>query len=150
MYLFLNRGAGMSTGKAAAQAAHAAVEAYLATPESNLKRVWHRGGHYTKIVLAADDETHLHTIQRYLFDRGFESQLIVDEGMTEVRPHTATALGVEIVDKDHAHAQATFSTFSLYHDPKVKAWRQRWSLHTNGFLRPGKVWVEDKSVRVSP
>jgi peptidyl-tRNA hydrolase len=132
MYIFLNAGAGMSTGKAAAQAAHAAVEAYrLSCPpapdrpeqmgyfvQSGIVNRWYQGGHYKKIVLRADDEQHLHTIQRYLEDRGFKTKLIVDEGMTEVRPHTATALGVEVVNKDDGHTAATFSTFDLFRDPQ--------------------------------
>lgn len=132
----------MSTGKAAAQAAHAAVEAYLLTPDTNLKRVWHRGGHYKKIVLAADDELHLHTIRQYLYDRHFDTALIVDEGATEVRPHSATALGVEIVDKDHAHAAATFSSFSLYKDdPRVVI------LESTGRVSPQEVELTRRLVR---
>ena len=118
MYIVLNQGLGMSTGKAAAQAAHAAVEAYIASPDNNLKRVWHRGGHYTKIVLAAKDGEELKTMQHYLFVRDFESELIIDEGRTEIDPFTPTALGCHIVDKDDAHVRATFSTFQLYRDPK--------------------------------
>lgn len=118
MYIVLNKGAKMSTGKAAAQAAHAAVEAYIATPESNTKRVWHRGGHYTKIVLEAVDAEQLKTFKSYLSDRGFDSVLIIDEGRTEIDAFTPTALGCCIVDKDNAHVQATFSTFKLYKDPK--------------------------------
>jgi PTH2 family peptidyl-tRNA hydrolase len=116
MYIVLNKGAEMSPGKLAAQAAHAAVEAYLASPDSNLKRVWHRGGHYTKIVLEARDAEHLCNIERYINERGFDTRLIIDEGRTEVAPHTPTALGVEIVDKHDAHVQATFGTFDLYRE----------------------------------
>lgn len=115
MYIILNKGLGMSTGKAAAQAAHAAVEAYILTPnDSNLKRLWHRGGHYKKIVLEARDANHLRDAERYINDRGFQTVLIIDEGHTEVAPLTPTAVGVEIVDKHHPHAAATFSTFDLY------------------------------------
>jgi peptidyl-tRNA hydrolase len=109
----------MSTGKSAAQAAHAAVEAYIGS-DSNIRNVWWLGHHYTKLVLEAEDESHLHTIQKYIEDRGFRSRLIIDEGRTEIRPHTATALGVEIVDKDDPHVEATFSTFKLYKDPQPK------------------------------
>lgn len=130
MYIFLNAGAGMSTGKAAAQAAHAGVEAYRIscglvphqpqedqTPkESAVVRHWYKGGHYKKIVLRANDAQHLLTIQHYLADRDFLTALIVDEGMTEVEPHTPTALGVEVADKDHPHVAATFSTFDLYRE----------------------------------
>ena len=115
MYLFLNKGLGMSAGKLAAQAAHAAVEAYtISQPE--LIEQWRLGQHYTKLTMQARDEQHLYTIQRYIADRGIRSQMIFDEGATEIEPHQATALGVPIVDKDDPHIEATFSTFQLYRD----------------------------------
>lgn len=119
MYIILNKAAGMSTGKAAAQAAHAAVEAYLITPDNNTKRVWHKGGHYAKVVLEAKDEQDLRVKQQYIEDRGFATKLIIDEGRTEIDPFTPTALGVEILDKDHPHVGATFSSFGLYKDAEI-------------------------------
>lgn len=113
MYIFANRGAGMSKPKMAAQVAHAAVEAYIASPWA-MQNAWYVGNHYTKVVLDAEDETHLHTIQKYLEERGFTTKLIIDEGRTEIRAYTATALGVEIVDKDNEHVAATFSGFKTY------------------------------------
>lgn len=118
MYLFVNDGLDMSAGKIAAQVAHAAVEAYLATPDNNTKRVWHRGGHYAKYVMHARDSEHLRDIERYLNDRGFDTVLIIDEGHTEIDPIQPTALGVVIVDRDDAHVQATFSSFDLYRKPR--------------------------------
>lgn len=115
-YIILNKGAKMSTGKAAAQAAHASVEAYIATPDNNTKRVWHKGGHYMKVVLEAQDADDLIVKQKYIEDRGFATKLIIDEGRTEIDPFTPTALGVEILDKDHPHVAATFSSFKLYKD----------------------------------
>lgn len=120
MYIFLNRGLNMSTGKAAAQAAHAAVEAYVLSKERNdmagagLFTAWRSGGHYTKLVMEARDETHLLVIQKYIEARGFRTALIIDEGRTEIPAHTATALGVQIVDKDAPHTAATFESFALY------------------------------------
>jgi peptidyl-tRNA hydrolase len=115
MYLLSNPSIPMSTGKRGAQLAHAAVEAYLASPDNNLKRVWHRGGHYKKIVLQTDD---LRVAERYLNDRGFKTVLIIDEGHTEFEADlTPTAVGCAIVDKDDAHVAATFSAFKLYRDP---------------------------------
>lgn len=119
MYLFLNRGLGMSTGKSAAQAAHAAVEAFRISDPS-LIHEWYLGGHYTKLVMAAVDAEHLGTIERYIEDRGFKTQLIIDEGRTEIVAHSATALGVEVVDKDDPHVAATFGAFKLYRDDPVK------------------------------
>lgn len=124
MYIFLNRGLGMSTGKAAAQSAHAAVEAYIKSQQNQrlgedgrvLLEEWRLGLHYTKIVLEARDEAHLRNIERYLTDRWFDSALIIDEGRTEIEPMSVTALGVEIVDKDDPHTKATFEHFELYKD----------------------------------
>lgn len=115
MYIFLNKGLGMSLGKAAAQAGHAAIEGYILSDKKLLKD-WYSGGHYTKLVMQARDEGHLKTIQKYLEDRGFKTSLIIDEGMTEIDAHQATALGVEVVDKEDKHTEDTFSTFDLYRD----------------------------------
>ena len=121
MYLFLNRGLGMSVGKASAQVAHAAVEAYNLSdlPEDDEEKEfliprWYRGGHYTKLVLLAENNDHIKTIQKYLEDRGFKTKLIIDEGRTEIAPHQPTALGVELVDKLDPHVKETFSSFELY------------------------------------
>lgn len=138
MYIILNKSLGMSTGKAAAQAAHAAVEAYrismLQHPlypervvphlpakelyETNAVRLWYKGGHYTKIVLETEGD--LKSVSEYLHARGFNNALIIDEGRTEIAPFTPTAIGCAIVDKDNPHVQATFGQFPLYRDePKV-------------------------------
>lgn len=127
MYIFVNRGLGMSPGKMAAQAAHAAVEAYqISSP--GMTDEWYLGGHYCKLVMEADDELHLHTIDRYLKDRGFGTALIIDEGHTEIRAHSVTALGVEISDRDHPHTKATFSDFKLYgrDRPKIPTTTEGW------------------------
>lgn len=115
MYIFLNKGLGMSTGKSAAQVAHAAVEAFRVS-DTRLVEEWYVGGHYTKVIMEAEDEQHLHAIKYYVEKRGFKTELIVDEGRSEVRPHTATALGVEIVDKDDPHVTRTFESFKTYRD----------------------------------
>ena len=115
MYLFANKGLNLRSGKLASQIAHAAVQAYkLSDPK--LVKEWEFGLHYTKLVMQARDAEHLQTIQKYLYDRGFKSHLVIDEGMAEIDPHTPTALGVEIVDRDDPQVAATFSTFELYRD----------------------------------
>lgn len=115
MYIFINKGLGMSTGKIASQAAHASVEAYRIS-KKDLVDEWYKGGHYMKLVMQAKNATQLFQIERYLQDRGFKTSMIIDEGLTEIQPHTATALGVEVVDRDDPHTLATFSTFELYKD----------------------------------
>src|ERR1044072_8487612 len=89
----------MSTGKAAAQAAHAAVEGFrLTDPDSKLYHDWQLGGHYTKIVLMTDD---LHNAKMYLDARGIDCALILDEGRTEFSTDlTQTAIGCALVNRD--------------------------------------------------
>lgn len=118
MYIFVNKGLGMSTGKIAAQASHAAVEAYkLSKPQ--LIEEWYKGKHYTKLILEANSAAHLFQIERYIKDRGFQTAMIIDEGLTEIDAHQATALGIEVVDRDDEHTAATFQLFQLFKD-KVK------------------------------
>jgi peptidyl-tRNA hydrolase len=135
MYIFINKGLGMSPGKIAAQAGHAACEAllmshpatsshtqygnttsYSLTQQNDLWNAWRTGLHYAKYVMEARDSEHLLYIDRYLRDRGFRTVLIVDEGHTEIEPIQPTALGVALVDKDDPHTDATFSSFNLYQE----------------------------------
>jgi peptidyl-tRNA hydrolase len=115
MYLILRspESLPMTAGKAAAQAAHAAVEAYrLTDPNSNLHKDWYVANHYTKIVLQTDD---LFVAQQYLGERGIQTALIIDEGRTEFEGNlTPTALGCALVNKDNPHIQDTFAAFKLY------------------------------------
>lgn len=115
-YLFINKGAQMSPGKIAAQAGHAAVEGYKLTSSPALIDAWYEGGGYKKIVLEARNELHIFSIHHYLTRRGIQHEVIIDEGHTEVEPHTATAIGTAIVDKDDPHVAAAFSSFKLYRD----------------------------------
>lgn len=122
MYIFINRSLGMSPGKVGAQAAHAAVEAYRLGflregewwKETGLTKEWYKGGHYCKLVMLAEDDVHLMVIKHYIEERSFKTKLIIDEGHTEIRPHSMTALGVEVVDRDDPHTAATFQDFKLY------------------------------------
>jgi peptidyl-tRNA hydrolase len=117
MYIFVNSQAGMSAGKMAAQAAHAAVEAYRIS-RNDLIQEWYLGKHYTKLVMDGGDGFQLGVIQNYLESRSFASDLIIDEGRTEIEPFTPTALGVEIVDKDDPHTSATFESFKTLRPPR--------------------------------
>lgn len=112
----------MSTGKAAAQAAHASVEGVRISArepngnpwDASIVNRWYRGGHYTKIVLEVADAEALRVAKDYIEARGFKTSLIIDEGRTEIEPMSMTALGVEILDKDQPHVRETFSVFKLY------------------------------------
>ena len=112
MYLFVNKGLGMSPGKMSAQVAHAAVESiFISDPE--LVKTWRLPEkHYIKIVLEARNAEHLDTISKYLEDRKIKTVRIIDEGLTEIEPHQVTALGVEVVDRNVVGK--TFESFSLY------------------------------------
>lgn len=108
----------MSPGKLAAQVAHAAVGAYVRYPVSDeLRHAWWHSGH-TKIVLEARDTEHLLMVERYLDERGVECVLIIDEGRTEIDPHTPTALGTTIVDKDDEGIKLAFLDLRTYKDRK--------------------------------
>src|SRR4051812_47912551 len=101
-YIIANKGLGMSAGKLAAQVAHAAVKGFEMTEEAPGGGIaiaeWNATGH-TKIVLEARDEAHLIAFRDYAKSRGIESWLVIDEGRTEVTPHSPTALGFPILDK---------------------------------------------------
>lgn len=122
MYIFANKGVGMTAPKLSAQVGHAVhlvVDNAFRNGGTVSYNAYMEGGHYTKIVLEARDEDHLRNIAQYLKDRGFKTFAIIDEGRTEIAPHTFTALGAEIVDKDDPHTAATFSSFRTYkEDPK--------------------------------
>src|SRR3990167_8397114 len=97
MYVFINKGLGMSAGKLGSQSAHAAVEAFRISKMDKLAG-WYKGKDYAKLVMQARDENHLQNIQDYLAARGFRSEMIMDEGLTELDSIVKTALGVEVVD----------------------------------------------------
>ena len=62
--------------------------------------------------MEARNEEHLKTIQKYLEDRKIKTALIIDEGRTEIDAHQATALGVEVIDKNEKGE--IFKAFQLY------------------------------------
>ena len=115
IYIFLNKSLGMSVGKAAAQAAHAAVFAASESDESK-QQLWRINPHKTIIVLEARNEAHIRNISTYLKQRGIHTNMIVDEGVNEIDPHTITALSSGILDKNNEHVSLSFSSFSLYKD----------------------------------
>jgi peptidyl-tRNA hydrolase, PTH2 family len=123
MYIFVNRGLKMSPGKLAAQVAHAAIEAYKLSesrgnePGKCLVRQWYEQG-TTKIVMLAEDTEQLLMIERYLKERGYNLHLVIDEGRTEIKSFTPTALGVELVDKDDPKVAEHFGHFKTYREEK--------------------------------
>lgn len=123
MYLIANKGLGMSPGKLAAQVAHAAVKAYEMSPEDFIEQ-WNDSGH-TKIVLEARDTEHLLCVREYLTDKGFDGYLVIDEGRTEIAPHTPTVLGMSLVDKVDEQVQFAFSDLRTYKEETLKELRDQ-------------------------
>ncbi len=78
-------------GKAAAQAAHAAVEAVLRS-EKRVVREWRAEG-MAKIVLKCPGERELLELHQRAKEAGLTSVIITDAGRTVVEPGTKTCLG---------------------------------------------------------
>jgi len=89
----------MSKGKAAAQAAHAAVEAVLIILDSDNPiwhkwlREWRREGQ-KKVVLKARDEKELLELFESAKRLGLPVSIIRDAGRTELPPGTLTAIAI--------------------------------------------------------
>ncbi len=82
----------MSQGKIAAQAAHASLEAYKATPfEGQLE--WEAWGS-KKVILKAESLRSVIEIQKRAKKADLPYALIKDAGRTEVKPGTVTAIGI--------------------------------------------------------
>jgi PTH2 family peptidyl-tRNA hydrolase len=79
-------------GKAAAQAAHASVEAVLRS-NSDTVDTWHAAG-MKKIVLKVTDEKELLRYQQAAKAKGLVASLITDAGKTVVAPGTKTCLAI--------------------------------------------------------
>lgn len=121
-YIVANKGLGMSAGKLAAQCAHASVKGFQISlnedwPEGEPDPIteWDKTGH-TKIVLEANDTAHLQAFREFAKSRGFNSWLVIDEGRTEVAPHSPTALGFPILDKADRDVAHTFADLRTYRD----------------------------------
>lgn len=86
---------GMSTGKTAAQAAHASLESYKKAVSNRklwVKR-WEACG-CKKVVLAAGSLELLKDLHKRAESLRIPCALIKDAGMTEIAPGTTTALGI--------------------------------------------------------
>ncbi|NIO09869.1 MAG: aminoacyl-tRNA hydrolase, partial [Deltaproteobacteria bacterium] len=79
-------------GKLAAQAAHAAVAAFL-NASSAAQRAWQREG-MPKIVVKARDSDEMIQLEELARKKGIPLSLIADAGKTVVASGTLTALGL--------------------------------------------------------
>ncbi len=95
----------ISTGKLAAQIAHAAVGA--AEEARKTRRAWHKGWiseGQKKVVLVAESLDHMMKLQKKAKSMKLPTSLVKDMGLTELPPDTVTALGIgptpeELIDK---------------------------------------------------
>lgn len=116
----------MSSGKCAAQAAHAEmlamddfhrIDTEIPTDRQRaLYDKWIGDGHYAKYVMRATNSTQMYTIERYLNARGYKTYLVIDEGRTEGTYMVPTAMAVELVDKADERTASIFGNFHLYKD----------------------------------
>lgn len=83
---------GMSSGKIAAQASHASVEAVL---QSDRKKVdaWKKEG-MTKVVLKVRNESELLELKDQAKGIGLVAVVITDAGRTEIEPGTKACVGI--------------------------------------------------------
>ncbi|HKG94010.1 MAG TPA: aminoacyl-tRNA hydrolase [Gemmatimonadaceae bacterium] len=79
-------------GKLAAQAAHAALAAFLEAPPE-ARRAWLEEG-MPKVVLRCEGATALRTLETRAAEAGLPAALIRDAGRTVVAAGTATCLGI--------------------------------------------------------
>jgi PTH2 family peptidyl-tRNA hydrolase len=86
---------GMSRGKIAAQAGHAAVSAGEEARKkfSDWWKAWIEEGQ-CKIAVRAESEQELLELQRKAKELKLPSALVIDRGLTELPPDTITCLGI--------------------------------------------------------
>lgn len=93
----------MPPGKAASQAGHAFLDAFLRAPAA-LQSQYQSDGHGTKVVLAAPNADELYRLYQQAMDANLPCALIVDSGHV-LPPHfngqeIVTALGLGPVTRD--------------------------------------------------
>lgn len=104
-YILVNKDLNMSTGKIAAQVAHA-VSRMPATKNGTVSD--------TVIVLQATGEQ-IKNLERYLDERDIHTSLYIDEGVNEVPPYSVTAMAVQPLnfDEDDYDLRHVFEGFEL-------------------------------------
>ena len=95
MVIVVRADLGMSKGKTAAQAAHAAVNVSLASMKKNPDafEMWMHNA-YPKIVLKVKDERELFEIKSFADAAGLINSIITDAGRTELVPGTVTCMAI--------------------------------------------------------
>lgn len=108
IYIILNGSLKMSSGKAAAQTAHAMIQ--LSVPHGL------RSAHVkqrTVIVLEARDQEQMQNIKSYL--KGVaDCAVYIDEGVNEVGPFAMTAMAIGPVEREDWDTRELLSGLPLY------------------------------------
>lgn len=83
---------GMSSGKLAAQVAHASILAYESA-DQEARETWKREGQ-KKVVVKVGGESALRDLAEQAHRAGLPCHLVQDRGLTQLEPGTATAVGI--------------------------------------------------------
>jgi PTH2 family peptidyl-tRNA hydrolase len=103
MVLVARADLGMGRGKLAAQVAHAAVAAVLATARSRDFLAWLEEGQ-PKVVLRAGSEDELIAIVAKAIEAGLPAETIRDAGRTQLEPGTLTCCAIGPADSEKIDA----------------------------------------------
>ena len=98
-YVIIPKKPKMSKGKLASQACHATFMALHKQKDKALIEKWRKKG-MCVIVLQCKDTHELINIEKYLNEWKIVNGLCIDEGLTEVRPMTPTALATGVLTED--------------------------------------------------
>lgn len=108
-YIVINKDLKMSAGKAMAQAAHAVS---LVSTAKDI-RLYNKAQQRTVIVLEGS-AAQIENLSLYLFERGFRSQYVIDEGVNEIETMQITALATQQFDIERIDWRDMFRGFKLY------------------------------------
>ena len=111
MYIFINKGLGMSQGKMVAQGGHAVFSALNLSNSNDINEWVNQVPSQKKIVLSVKNTAKMIITTKLLKEYNLNFVEIYDAGKTEVKPNSFTAIGVEICDK--IKYKDFFSKFSL-------------------------------------
>lgn len=121
LYIILNGSLNMSSGKASAQAVHAAM---MMQEEYRNKFL----GDYVRrvIVLEASGREQMDGIADYLHDAGIHYEYYIDECVNEVQAFSMTAMIVEPFASDDVKLREIFSKLPLYgkNKKKINFWKR--------------------------
>lgn len=143
LYVVLNGSLGMSSGKAAAQAVHAAM-----LLEGNYPGLFVSAYKRTVVVLEAKDGETIKNLLEYLQGAGIFAAYYIDE-VVEGEPYQVTALAVEPIAYDDEEKRSIFSDFDLF--GKSKDAKNIWLMLSNyinnneGYF--GVPWYVRKTVK---